>query len=829
MAPTVRASAQSAERQGLDAIEDERRQGGDAPAAPAPPVEDATDPDEADEQGNRVGPANARAEGPRPARPVVRAAGAPPPKTTELSHLWVEPLPPLGMGNADVFLRGYHGDRTLRPGIELRPWGFDTFPRLLPEGDNAFRLTLSEEIAAGPMLGRNVNAGELLRTYPSTLPQELGGGRRTFYNRARIEASGAVVRDRLFFYAEALEERDVGAALGASADESVVAPKLTGNLTWQPTPRTRVSVGGRFDAFSIDNYGLSAWTFASAARERRVDQTTLVVDARHKLTERIELGATYDLVLDREDARARRGIFTPGHYNLGSFQTWGNYPFTDRRRALTHRLDAHVSAFVDGLFFRSDAHTFTLGAQVETSSRSDDQTRNGGFSYTDDLPGDAANINLSRGSVDENDRASWQLFSSDRGDELHAKTFYGATAVYLRDKIAIGSRFVLTPGVRFERFTGGFEDGPTVWRTNTLAPRASAKWQATRDGRTTLYGSAGRHFQNLDPSFVLRARQGAAYSPLEYWDWTGDPNQAQLPGINDPAWQRTYQFPAFIGSIGDVRHPHVDRFVVGLERIVDALDLVGRLRYEHRRYGDMVALYDASASLYDASANPSGTYDIREYVLGPAPRDTFRFWDLRQGQQPDYVIGNPEGARRAAHVFEASFRQTPFRWLAWRGLFRYTVDRGNLDTLTGLSLEWRDPSGRLNSYGNMPGFDPVVASTGATFDLPLAVRVMADYTFFSGQYFSRVARVLPTVAPRTFVYDALGRGGYQAPSRHIVDLRIERPFRILGPGTTLVWLQVYNLFNDATVIGFREPANYFRSVRRLQAPREIHVGVRYDF
>ena len=51
--------------------------------------------------------------------------------------------------------------------------------------------------------------------------------------------------------------------------------------------------------------------------------------------------------------------------------------------------------------------------------------------------------------------------------------------------------------------------------------------------------------------------------------------------------------------------------------------------------------------------------------------------------------------------------------------------------------------GELNSYGNM-GTDRWVARVGATIDLPLSVRSWVDYSFFSGQYYSRVFRIRPS-------------------------------------------------------------------------------------
>ena len=742
------------------------------------------------------------------------------PREVELSRLWSDRQPPSGAllwppgaGRTGAELRGWDDGRfRLRPGLDASGGSYNEYPRLLPEGTAAFEVHLSERFGGGPMMGSNVDGPALLTKYPASLPNELVGGKRTYASLARAAVAGPL-GDHVTYFVEAYDDRGASRPLGAYVDEVTTAPRYTLNVTWQPTPRTRITLGGRYDAIFTDSYGLSSWYYASAARRRTTEEATAVISVRHQIDARNELSARYELISDRDDAGAAAGLLVPAHYNLSTYKTWGNYPFTQRSRKLEHRADVHWSSFHDGVLAKADAHTFTIGLQVQRITAEDDQSRNGGFSFSDSVPR-SANGNAAI-PFDPASRASWALFSSDRGDDLHAKTAQTTLAAYASDRIQLGSLLTITPGVRFEHFSGGFTGGATAWETNTLAPRLAIVLEP--DGWTQLWGSAGRFYQRLDPSMYARARQGAAYSALEYWDYAGDPAAAPDPGIDDPRWSRSRQFPAVIGTLGDVKHPYADRLLVGAMRAFDGLGLRASTRYEYRRYGDMLALWDAG-----------GQYDPRTYSIGPGSRDTVSFSDLRTGSTPTYVIGNPPEARREYHSVNVSLAQSVTRWLLLRASGTWSLDRGNLDALSGLSTEWRDPSGRINSYGNMPGFDTWSTRLGITLDV-LGARAWIDYSFYSGQYYSRVLRVAPTNAPRTYVYDEAGRGGYQYPSRHLVDLRVARRVARIGGGDLGVWINVYNLLNSATPTGFREPATIFRSVRSLETPREVYVGVHYDY
>ena len=726
-----------------------------------------------------------------------------------LSRLW-QPRPDLaGAGDAGVALRGWNEDRTVRPGRDQAPGTWLDAPWVLPEaGDGALAVTLVEALTAGPMISGGRDLTELRDDHPLTRPEELVGGDRRYANRLAGEAWAVVVPRCLRVWSEALVDHEAITALGAGREERRVRPRLSTNVTFEPSATLRLTLGARWDALEVRDAGLSAWELPSAGRDRTADELSAIATARYQPAPAVELGLAVDLTLERDDWRASGGLATPGHINLDSYQTWGNYPFTVRRRALRQRGDLHVAVARDGVVSARDIHTITAGLRVELDRRHDDETRNGGFTFADLLAD-------GRSAVDEADRTSWRLYSSDRGDELHAATVGLDGALYVEDRIDVGSRLTITPGLRGEVFRGGFEHGATVWRTSGLAPRLAID-VIPDDGRTAIGVHAGRHFQRLDASLYRRAAAGAAYTPLEYWDWAGDPG-APPPTIDDAGWERRRRFVPVLGEPVDLAQPRIDRVVLALAHTRDRVAV--RAGWQVRRWSNIAGIVDRR---YER-----GEYVARAETIGPGERDQFDYLELPAGVAPDYAITTVADGHRLAQRVDLGLDLFPWRGVAIRLDGALAIDRGNLDSDGGLAEEWRDPSGRVNADGNMPGVSRVSARARFDSDLPGRLHLRVDVRSRSGEPYSRVLRVSPATAPRVYVFDRAGRGGYTLPWRHVVDVALDRPLPVPGPGRWELSLRAENLLDAATVTGVRETTSYFRAVRQVERPRELWLEVRY--
>jgi hypothetical protein len=759
------------------------------------------------------------ARGDEPAIEIVRTSAGSGVAEVELPRLWLPRRRPGQLPDIAPTLRGLASWRQFRPGLEASPDLYRDEPRLLPEGGAARRLTLVETVAFGL---DNVDRDALLRRYPETRASHLVGGDTGLRQLLRVQARGPLLGNAVYFHAEArdyhrLDQRPLGAREGRDAHR----PRLTLNLSWYPTGRSKVTLGGRHETLRREQNELSTLRAPDATSERNLRENTLVVTAQHQPGERTMLRLVYDLVHHRDDSLPRGGLDRPGHRNLDAQYDWGNAAWTRTSAFTEYRLHGTASWFGDDLLARGDAHTLTAGASLERRRGRIDHTRNGGFTFVD-----AA---TDQGEVTEDDRMSWSYSSSDRGNEVHAGFQQRALAVFLEDDWELGRRLRITGGARFEQFTGGFPHTGAVWQTTALSPRLTALLHLDRQQRTGLFAQLGRHARRLVPAMYLRASAGAAYSPLEYWRWSGDPHAASEPGVDDPGWYRERQFPAIIGPLApDLRHPRLDRAAVGLFHEAPHRRYELRLRYELERHRDLLALHDAAASIRDPDSNPTGSHELVEEQFGPAPHDLVRYLRARDGHRPQYLIGNPAGAHRDVHrlVMAAAITATPWLHLSTRAT--WTRDRGNLDDRDGLSLEWRDPSGRLQAEGNLPGVHRLRLDLGGRVTLPLSSALRATYRFRSGTYHARHIRVVTPGAPRMYVHDPRGRGGYQYPSQHIVDLHLQSRLDWLGAPRWLVWLTGENLLNQGAVSAVRSHSTAFRAVRALQEPLQLWLGLRCD-
>lgn len=749
----------------------------------------------------------------------------------ERSRLWrprmLAPYEP----SAGVELRGVNDGYSLRPGLEVSPTGFETLPRGLPEHAGRLELSMSEQFGSGL---RNVDAADLVDRYPGTLTQDLVGGRLRYRQLAR-GLFAMPLGTRAGVFAEAIDERMERKPLGSTVDQREWRPRYTVNTTLMPNGRTHLTLGARYDRISVEDAGIGAFTAPSAARDTRLDESTLVFQARRQWLPRLETAGLYEFKLTRDDAYPQGGLRVPGHYNLDAIAGptdagqggtgriaagWGNDLFRIRRHEQTHFADLNVQLFLDGLLSSSDAHTFKLGAQLERSRFEQDESRTGGFTFVDVLPSGSTQ-SVSPRELETN-RDSWQLFSSDRGDELHAKPEQWSSAVYLEDAIDFGARVSVTPGVRYEQFRGGFRDGRAVYREDAWSPRVALRVDLLGEGSTFFYGQVGRFAQRLDPSMYVRASEGRAVSPLSYWDFTGPVDLDPPPAIQDPRWQPSPSaVPAAMGRIDPkLQHPYLDRLLLGLSHYVAGARLTLTGRYELTKFEKQLGLFDQ---------NGFGAARARNYVGSTRESSgvTVPYVELRPEGDARYVIGNAPSAKRTMHVVRGVLAYDGLSWLSLRTTFVYTVDRGNFYAPRALSLEWFQPSSQIHSYGNMSGVDRLRATLSPIFYLPGSTTLEPTYDFRSGAYYSRTVQVSPNRGPRAFIYDEAGRGAYRYPRRHLLHLAASTRL----PGTLDHFglrLQIYNLTNARYVTGFRETAGSFRSVRALEAPFEAHLRLTYD-
>lgn len=151
-------------------------------------------------------------------------------------------------------------------------------------------------------------------------------------------------------------------------------------------------------------------------------------------------------------------------------------------------------------------------------------------------------------------------------------------AFFLRDKFDLTDRIFVEAGVRYEYQTGSSDLGADTVETSVLAPRVSASYNVTGDGKTIVTGSYGRFYQGIIQSFSDA--------------FAGIPQQGDYDNF---AWNgSTYVFQNSVRVGGnsflpnpDLQPSHLDEFTLGVQRQFGRYLAVGA-RVIARQWGNLI-------------------------------------------------------------------------------------------------------------------------------------------------------------------------------------------------------------------------------------------------
>lgn len=146
------------------------------------------------------------------------------------------------------------------------------------------------------------------------------------------------------------------------------------------------------------------------------------------------------------------------------------------------------------------------------------------------------------------------------------------SAQYIEDNWQVTKNLKVTPGLRIEQYKNINGDGETFLKVdNQINPRLSFTWDVNGDGRTKVYGSAGRYGVQIPTHLAVRGASRSTFT-RQFFTYTGvDANGAPIGGVSlgDP-YSSNNEYgqakDAKTVSAQDMKPNSQDEFRIGIER-----------------------------------------------------------------------------------------------------------------------------------------------------------------------------------------------------------------------------------------------------------------------
>jgi len=401
-------------------------------------------------------------------------------------------------------------------------------------------------------------------------------------------------------------------------------------------------------------------------------------------------------------------------------------------------------------------------------------------------------------------------------------------------------------GVRIRHVRGDLESftGAAFAPRTGIAPRLGAVWDLGGNRKTLLRGHYGKYFHGMKAAYYMNMEREELYQEY-YWD-----GQDWVLFFEDP-WEDYVVDP-------DLSMPYMQQYVLSLEREL-LLGFTAEVAYIERVHHDLID-----------RVNLSGQW-VETQFADPVTGETFPAFQRLNPGENQFLQTNPSAdvdyGREWGAAFPGIVSFTPSRH--YRGLalsldkrfsrgwqlhasYVYSRTRGSDDNIWGEYAETRtsglgastlfsNPNHQINAVGRLT-IDPThLLKVSGSYLIPgIEVVLGLFYTFASGETYNRNIWVPDDIDPdpvsdfQEYV-TILGeeRGAFRYPSRHNLDLRLEKFFSRsryrLG-----ILVDVFNALNSETPTWVQAEVNPwteygFGDVLGIRFPRSYRIGIRFSY
>ncbi len=714
---------------------------------------------------------------------------------------------------------------------------------LTKSGGNRFSALFDVYYTKGSFAGDNVSDADV-EANPSLAESSIDNKRLDL----TAQLGGPIVRDKLFFFLSAQRyELDQNPA-GPRTSRTEVSPRFNTKLTWQPTPNDDLSFNFQWDYYNVTGRPTIGSNLDTDDQTVNQDSPEAYwgVQWRHLFGSRTFMEIKYFgwwgyYYLDPKVAIPSAFDGTTQAYTGGAFY----YYLADRGR---NQVNASVSHYADAF----GKHDMKFGLEIERSTVRSQYGYNQGLYYYDYTYYYPARQYLAYG---------YSYDIEGRNERL---------SLYAQDAWQPSERLTINAGVRvdFDRGVSPALD-ETVYSVTNWAPRLGFAWDVTGDNRTVVKGHYGQYYDGIYFANFSAAVPGFEPSIGYFADPAGD-----VCGPLGNCFSAFDEFPIPQARIDpNIKHPRVDEWTLGIERAITRdvrLSATGIWRSDKNMQG---AVYpDARWQRITLTSADDGNTP----GLNGIPVTAYE-WTNRDESELNYFLTNPDGYQYLApdgSVAATGVGKREYKGLMlvldkrhsnrWSGRVSYvyadtegTINNSGSNTFGGesWSIFWQTPTiSTVNVVGPISYTPTHELKVYGSYKIPkIEFGVNAYYRYLTGIAYAAYQRFgsrdinYPRSSGRSPFIEP--RGDRRVPSLSLLDLRLEKEFRLgEGNGVLGIYADVKNIFNSGTAsdVNARYPrasvaqfdeatgaAEFldieFEAPTALVFPRRWFIGARWSF
>lgn len=658
----------------------------------------------------------------------------------------------------------------------------------------------------------------------SNVTQELIDQNGSFKDRPKTnklldfttQVGGPIVRDKAFFFVSAQRYELKQDPSGPRTRRNEVSPRFNAKITLQPNTNNNFLFTFQADDYNVIGRSPGGLEFVAGdeiTNREDAPEYVWLTQWRHLFGSNTFAEVKYTgywgyFDLNPEVRAAGHLDGETGEYSVS--QGW--FAYFDRGR---HQVNASLSHSAEAF----GRHDLKFGAEIERS-----RVRNR-YGYID--------------NIFYYDYGGAPYLAYDYGYDVSGRNH--RESLYAQDSWKVSDRFTVNPGVRLDLIRGVHPDIGKVYDTKNLQPRIGFAWDVTADRNTVLKAHYGQYYEAPFTSFFTRATPGIGDFIL--YEFFG----GQFVEID--------RSPSLIYKIDpDIKHPRVDEFTVGVERAISAdmrLTATGVWR-ENKNLIDSV--------FPDARWTPvTGTNALTNQPI------TLYRWANRAASQENGLVTNVDGFQYrdpAGNVLGTADAFRKYRGLLlslnrryrnrWQANVSYVLSKaeGTVDNTfggnVGNSRQFETPTRALvNVNGLLTNDRRHELKVYATYQIPrIELGVNGILRSVSGRnytLFQRFGTSLLDFPQASSAREPLlePRGSRHFPAETLVDLRLDKQFRITERDRLSFYVDIENLFNKSTVtaVQLRAPSRTIVGIGAIAAdaptaifnPRQVTLGGRWAF